>query len=314
VTPSELSVAAKRAAGELGFDACGITDLRSSDTRAAFDAWLEHGYHGEMAYMAWQAPVRREPQRAWAEARSIVVVLHNYYQPQLIVDGRTRLARYAQGDDYHRVMRERLIRLGEAVVAAAGGGTARAFVDAGPLPERELAQRAGLGWFGKNTMLIDPQLGSFTFIGVVLTDLDLACDEPFEADRCGTCRRCLDACPTHAFPAPRVLDATRCVSYLTIESRRDIPGPLRSGVGDNLFGCDICQDVCPWNTKFARDTGELRYLPRTDGKFPTLEEILRMDAPAFDAALGHTALERAGLAGLQRNARVVLENATDRPT
>lgn len=313
MTPIELSAAAKRAARELGFDACGITDLRPCDTRAAFDAWLKHDYHGEMAYMARQAPVRREPQRAWAEARSIVVVLHNYYQPQVGVGGRARLARYAQGDDYHRVMMQRLNGLGQAVVAAAGGGRTRAFVDAGPLPERQLAQRAGLGWFGKNTMLINPRLGSFTFIGVVLTDLDLARDEPFEADRCGTCHRCLDACPTHAFPAPRVLDATRCVSYLTIESQRDIPAPLRAGVGDNLFGCDICQDVCPWNAKFARDTGELRYLPRADAEFPTLEEILRMDKRAFDAALGHTTLERAGLAGLKRNARVVLENTTDRP-
>jgi epoxyqueuosine reductase len=308
VTPLELSAAAKRAARELGFDACGVTDLSPTQTRAAFDAWLEHGYHGEMAYMARQAPVRREPQRAWADARSVVVVLHNYYQPQAVIGGRARLARYAQGDDYHSVMKQHLGELADAIVTAAGGGRTRTLADAGPLPERELARRAGLGWFGKNTMLISQRLGSFTFIGVVLTDLELARDEPFAADRCGTCRRCLDACPTDAFPAQRVLDATRCVSYLTIESKRDIPEPLRPGVGENLFGCDICQDVCPWNVKFARETGEPRYLPRADAQWPTLDELLRMDERAFDAAFGHTALERAGLTGLKRNARVVLGN------
>ena len=157
-------------------------------------------------------------------------------------------------------------------------------------------------------MLIRPGLGSYTFIGCVLTDLELAPDASFEADRCGSCTRCLDACPTRAFPSPRVLDATRCVSYLTIESRDEIPGVYRTAVGDNLFGCDICQDVCPWNVKFAHQSREPKFLPPVPDERPSLEEILAMDGDAFDRVFGHTPVERAGLEGLKRNARVVLEN------
>ena len=176
------------------------------------------------------------------------------------------------------------------------------------MPERELAQLAGLGWLAKNTMLIHPKLGSFTFIGVLLTDLELAPDAPYAADRCGTCTRCLEACPTQAFVEPHVLDATRCISYLTIEARHDVPPEHRSGLGDNLFGCDICQDVCPWNERFASATAEPGFQPKPGNAWPSLEEILAMREADFEARFGDTALERAGLSGLQRNARVVLEN------
>lgn len=310
MTPLELAAIAKRAALEVGFDACGIADLSPSAAAPALDDWLRRGYHGEMGYMARQAPVRREPQRGWPEARSAIVVLHDYYQSRApLPPGRGRIAQYALGDDYHAVMKEKLARLGSRIVEAAGGGRCRGYVDAGPLPERELARRAGLGWIAKNTMLIHPQIGSFTFIGVLLTDLDLARDEPFEADRCGTCRRCLDACPTGAFPVARVLDATKCISYLTIEAKSDVPEALRPAVGDWLFGCDVCQDVCPWNVSFASETREPRYRAQPDDERPTLEEILQMDERTFDAVFGDTAIERAGRAGLARNARVVLENA-----
>jgi epoxyqueuosine reductase len=309
VNPLALAAAAKAAAFDLGFEACGIADLDASDAAPTFDGWLARGFHGEMRYMERQAPVRRDPARAWPEARSAVVVLHNYHQRDAEpAPGRGRIARYALGDDYHRVMTERLHQLGARLVAAAGAGRFRAFVDAGPLPERELARRAGLGWFGKNTMLIRPGLGSFTFIGVVLTDLALPCDEPFEADRCGSCRRCLDACPTDAFPEPRVLDATRCISYLTIEARGATPEPLKPMMGDWLFGCDVCQDVCPWNVRFAEETLEPRYRARPANDWPTLAEIAAMTEREFDEALGETALERAGRAGLARNAAVVLGN------
>jgi epoxyqueuosine reductase len=309
VTSLELSQAAKRHAAELGFEACGITDLSPSPTADRFNAWLERGFHGEMKYMARQAAVRREPGRAWPEAKSVVVVLHNYYSGNATISANSyRLARYAQGDDYHRVTRSKLDLLGAHLVALADHGSYRSYVDAGPLPERELAQRAGLGWMAKNTMLIHPRLGSFTFIGCVLTDLDLAPDAPFEADRCGTCTRCLDACPTGAFPEPHVLDATKCISYLTIESRSEVPAALRASVGDNLFGCDVCQEVCPWNVSFAAEAAETAFRPGPDADWPTLEEILLMDQRAFDGRFGDTAIERAGVAGLQRNARVVLEN------
>ena len=309
MNPIALADAAKAAAEELGFEACGITDLAASDAAAALGRWLDRAFSGEMRYMERQAPVRREPARAWPEARSAIVVLHNYYQAHAEPSpGRGRIARYALGDDYHAVMSDKLEQLAARLLAAAGAGRFRAFVDAGPLPERELARRAGLGWIGKNTMLIRPGLGSFTFIGVLLTDLAVAPDQPFEADRCGTCRRCLDACPTDAFPEPRVLDATRCISYLTIEARGAMPGPFKPLVGDWLFGCGVCQDVCPWNVRFAAETNESRYRARQASDWPTLAEIAAMTERAFDEAFGETALERAGRAGLARNAAVVLEN------
>ncbi len=263
--------------------------------------------------MERQAAVRREPARAWPDARSAVVVLHNYWQRDAEpAPGRGRVARYALGDDYHDVVKRKLDELGARVVGAAGSGRFRAYADAGPLPERELARRAGLGWIAKNTMLIHPRLGSYTFIGVLLTDLLLARDQPFEADRCGTCRRCLTACPTDAFPEPRVLDATRCISYLTIEARGPMPEPLRPAVGDWLFGCDVCQDVCPWNVRFATETAEPRYRARPKSEWPTLREIATMTEREFDDAFGSTALTRPGRAGLARNAAAVLQNTQRR--
>jgi len=313
MTPAALAAAAKAAARDLGFEACGVTDLAPSAAAPALGRWLDRGYHGEMRYMERQAPARREPARAWSEARSAIVVLHNYHQAHdEPAPGRGRVARYALGDDYHAVLSAKLEQLAARLVSIAGAGRFRAYVDAGPLPERELARRAGLGWVGKNTMLIRPGLGSFTFIGVLLTDRALAPDAPFEADRCGTCRRCLDVCPTDAFPEPRVLDARRCISYLTIEARGAIPEALAPMVGDRLFGCDVCQDACPWNVRFATETAEDRYLARPASDWPTLLEIAGMTERGFDAAFGETALERAGRAGLARNAAVVLENTRGR--
>ena len=306
---ASLAAAARSAAGDLGFEACGITDLRASDAAPALGRWLDRGFNGEMRYLERQAPVRREPARACPDARSAVVVLHNYYQGYAEpAPGRGRIARYALGDDYHSVMSDKLEQLAARLVAAVGAGRFRAYVDAGPLPERELARRAGLGWIGKNTMLIRPGLGSFTFIGVLLTDLEMEADRPFEADRCGTCRRCLDACPTGAFPEPGVLDARRCISYLTIEARSAMPAQLMPLVGDWLFGCDVCQDVCPWNVRFADETRESRYRARPASDWPTLAEIAAMTEREFDEAFGETALERPGRAGLARNAAAVLDN------
>jgi epoxyqueuosine reductase len=311
VTARELAAAAKAAARALGFEACGITrPTSSSPAAAALERWLAQGRQGEMRYMVRQAATRREPARAWGAARSAVVVLHNHFQRDAApAPGRGRIARYALGEDYHTVMRTRLTALGDRLVALAGRGAHRVYVDAGPLPERELARQAGLGWFGKNTMLIHPRLGSFTFIGVVLTDLELEPDAPFEADRCGSCRRCLEACPTAAFPEPHVLDATRCISYLTIEARSPVPDALAPLVGDRLFGCDVCQDVCPWNVRFAEETAEPCYRAREAASWPSLEAIVGMSEEEHRSEFGRSALERPGRAGLARNAAVVLENA-----
>ena len=184
----------------------------------------------------------------------------------------------------------------------------RCYVDAGPVPERELAQRAGLGWIAKNTMLIRPGIGSFTFIGTVFSDLDIDVDPPFTADHCGSCRRCLDACPASAFPEPRMLDARRCISYLTIERRGAFGADSGPTIGDWLFGCDVCQDVCPWNKKFAPVSNEPRFAPRPDIIEADLDGLAQIDARTFRRQYGHTAVERAGAAGIARNARQVLLN------
>ena len=295
----------------MGFDAVGVTTLEPNAHAAELDRWLEAGYAGTMTYLQRQAEKRKEPERIMPGARAAVVTLTNYFHPGLApgvsptsVPG--RVAQYAWSSDYHGVLGARLDQLATAIREIAPGAMTRCYVDAGPVPERELAQRAGLGWIGKNMMLINPEIGSFTFIGVVLTDADLAPDLPFEADRCGTCRRCLDACPTNAFPEPHVLDATRCISYLTIEHRGVFNDQQRKDVGEWVFGCDVCQDVCPWNVSFATGAADPALAPRADVQAPDLHALLEMDENAFARQYGDTPFARPGLRGMRRNAAAVL--------
>jgi epoxyqueuosine reductase len=297
----------------LGFDAVGITTLEHNAHAAELDHWLAAGHAGTMTYLHRQAEKRKDPRRIMPEARVAVVTLTSYYHgpadPGAAPRGQPRVAQYAWSSDYHDVLGARLERLAAAIREVAPGATTRAYVDAGPVPERELAQRAGLGWIGKNMMLIHPEIGSFTFIGVVLTDADLAPDLPFEADRCGTCRRCLDACPTNAFPEPHVLDATRCISYLTIEHRGTFNDLQRRHVGEWVFGCDVCQDVCPWNESFATATTDPELAPRADVRTPDLTGLLEMNEDAFASRYGDTPFARPGLPGMRRNAAAVLAAA-----
>lgn len=305
--PGACAARVKAAARQLGFDAVGICDLRPVE-RQALSLWLERGFAGSMRYMHRQAARRQEPGRIVNGAARAIVVLKNYFQQREPSPG-ARVARYAWGEDYHRVLGERLAELAETLIAlGASREHTRAYVDAGPVPERELAQRAGLGWIAKNTMLIHPRLGSFTFIGSVFTDLALPVDAPFVADHCGSCRRCLDVCPTDAFAESHVLDSRRCISYLTIEHRGPFDDARAGMIGDWLFGCDVCQDVCPWNVKFAPPTDERRFAPRSAVTRPDLDELSRADAASFDRHYAETALERAGPDGLARNAAAVLRN------
>lgn len=303
----------KSRARELGFDLVGITSLGPAETGPMFDDWIARGFAGDMAYLERGAEKRADPRRVLENARSAVVVGMNY--------GGTApsgpVARYARGDDYHDVMVERLRALHAWLNAELGREiTGKAYVDTGPILERDLARKAGLGWFAKNTMLVNPEIGSFFFLGSLLLDLELEQDAPFEADRCGTCTRCLDACPTDAFVAPRVLDATRCISYLTIELKSDIPEALHAAVGENLYGCDICQDVCPWNVRFSADAREPAFAPREiiAGKDArTLaQDMLAMDDEPFRAFFRKSPMKRAKLRGLKRNAAVVLGNGASR--
>ena len=264
-----------------------------------------------MRYMHRQAKLRRQPEGIVQGANRAVVVTRDYYQPDPAADfGQGLVAKYARGRDYHQALAEPLGQLSAYIRSLGGPNTvARFFTDAGPVPERELAQRAGLGWIGKNTMLIDPQAGSYFFIGSILTNASLAVDPPFEADRCGTCRRCLDACPTDAFPEERVLDSRLCISYLTIEFRGEIDESLAGLMGNWVFGCDICQDVCPWNHKFASEAVDPRL--ELDPELGTIDlaEMTKVSDEEFDIRYGWTAMERPSAAGMRRNARIALGNA-----
>jgi epoxyqueuosine reductase len=294
----------------LGFDLVGIATLGPMETAGAFEAWIDKGYAGEMDYLPRGTAKRRDTRLAFGGATSAIVVGLDY-------GGREPsgpVARYARGDDYHDVMTDRLNELHRWLQIEIGRPIAgKSYVDTGPILERELAQRAGLGWFGKNTNLVNPRLGSFFFIGSLLVDLDLAPDSPFDADRCGSCTRCLDACPTSAFVEPRVLDATRCISYLTIESKGEIPHALHRAIGSNLYGCDICQDVCPYNVKFARELHEPAFAARPairDKNAETLaRDLLAMGDEEFRSAFRRSPMKRAKLRGLARNAAVVLGNS-----
>lgn len=293
----------------LGFDLVGIATLGEMDTAPYFDRWLDRGFAGDMHYLPkWQSK-RHDSRLPYEGVRSAIVVAMNY--------GGTEppgpVARYARGDDYHDVMDARLRELHGWIAADAGRDVrGRAYVDTGPLLERDLARRAGLGWFGKNTNLINPKLGSFFFLGALLVDLELAPSEPFATDHCGTCTRCIEACPTGAIVEPRVLDATRCISYLTIENKGEIPLEFRAPIGELIYGCDICQEVCPWNESFAQELREPAFRPRAAiagrdaGKLA--REIIAMTQEEFSAAFRKSPMKRAKLAGLKRNAGVVLGN------
>jgi epoxyqueuosine reductase len=309
VNPVERSVAVKRRATEVGFDAVGVTALERNAHAAELDRWLAAGHAATMTYLHRQAEKRKQPSRILPQARVAVVTLTNYFHGRHLPGaGPARVAQYAWSADYHRVLHPRLARLAAAIRDIAPGAATRCYADAGPVPERELAQRAGLGWIGKNMMLIHPALGSFTFIGVVLTDADLAPDQPFEADRCGTCRRCLDACPTDAFAAPRELDARRCIAYLTIEKRGDFTAAERAMVGEWVFGCDVCQDVCPWNVKFARPAADPALAPRPELRAPDLAALLAADETEFRRRYADSPFARPGAAGMRRNAAAALAN------
>jgi epoxyqueuosine reductase len=299
-----LTGSVKALAIELGFDLVAIGPAGPPEHGPALRRWVEAGHAGTMGYLERRLEERLDPERVLPGVRAVVCVALNYYQGEAADPSWQPVARYARGRDYHDVIGPRLQRLADHLADAAGARS-RGYVDTGPVLERDVAARAGLGWIGKNTMLLHPRLGSWFFIGVLLTTADLAHDEPL-ADRCGTCRACLDACPTDAFVAPYVLDARRCISYLTIEHRGDIAPSLRPGMAGWQFGCDVCQDVCPWNRK-APPTTETDF--RARGAYPGAETVAGMDDAALARRFAGTPLLRAKPAGLRRNALIYLENA-----
>jgi epoxyqueuosine reductase len=298
----------KAQARAAGFDKAGIASLGEPSTLAQFDAWLASGYAGEMNYLAKGRALRADARRPVAGMVSALVVALNYGGTQ----SAGPIARYARFADYHRVMWDKLDALLAWTRNELGEVNGRAFVDSGPVLERDLAQRAGLGWFGKNTLLINPELGSFFFLGALFLDVALHADDPFASDHCGSCTRCLDACPTQAFVTPRVLDARRCISYLTIELKGAHTPEQAAMVGEHLFGCDVCQEVCPWNHKFSATATEAAFTPMDRLTTPDAREaaraLLAMSPAEFAEELKATPLSRAKLVGLKRNATSVLAN------
>jgi epoxyqueuosine reductase len=306
--------AIRRRAAELGFDACRFTGVEAPwPATARLEAFLEAGHHGEMDWMADTAGRRGHPRALWAEARSAIVLGLNYGPDADPLAGLARRDRglvsvYAQGDDYHDLIKGRLKQLG-GWLASRLDADLKVFVDTAPLMEKPLAQQAGLGWQGKHTNLVSRDFGSWLFLGVILTTAALPPDPPGE-DHCGQCRACLDACPTAAFPAPYQLDARRCVSYLTIEHKGPVDPALRPGLGNRIYGCDDCLAVCPWN-KFAQAGREQKLAARADRVEPPLAELAALDDAAFRERFARSPIKRTGRDRLVRNVLYAIGNSGD---
>ena len=311
----------RRVAAALGLDTVGFAKAEPTQRTRFLRDWVARGYVGEMHYITRRLEERVDPRLVLPDAHSLVVVgvlcASDPEPPPASGEARGRIARYAGGDDYHDVVLDRVRALEAALsVLADRPLRSRSYVDTGPVAERAAAAAAGLGWIGKNSCLIDPELGSHLMLGVILTELELEPD-PVVADHCGSCRACLDVCPTDAFVEPYVLDATRCLSYTTIESRGGIPESLRAAHGEHVFGCDLCQSVCPWNQSRPKSPPSdplglrTRLAKRPEWVAPTLAWLLSLDEASFLHASRKTAIRRSGWRGLLRNALVAAGNAGD---
>ena len=318
VTPTELGQYVKRLSKSVGFDSCGIARAEPIGRSDYVREWLDSGRAGTMQYMYKYFKSRVDPSQLLENARSIIMVALLYNQdgaesgePSAMRDPANpgRVAMYAWGDDYHRVLKVKLFQMADRMREDLEEPfEAKACVDTAPLLEREAAAAAGLGWIGKNTMVLDRKLGSYFFLGGLITTLDLPPDTP-EVDHCGTCTACLDACPTGAFPAPYEMDASRCISYLTIEHRGDIAEELADRMGDWVFGCDVCQEVCPYN-RHAPTTREPRFQLRPPSPRLDLDDVATWTTDDYRQHLRGSAIKRAKLDMLQRNARIARNNAS----
>jgi epoxyqueuosine reductase len=312
--PHTIKAALVSEARKRGFTTLGIARPDAIPHAAErLRQFLERGEHGDMAWMAANAERRGDPRALWPQVRSVIMLGVNYgppHDPLAILDARDRgaVSVYAQGDDYHEVIKPRLKDLARWLVAQAGGDV-KVFVDTAAVMEKPLAAAAGLGWQGKHTNLVSREFGSWLFLGSIFTTLELPPDQP-DGDRCGTCRACLDVCPTAAFTAPYQLDARRCISYLTIEHKGPIPRELRAAMGNRVYGCDDCLAVCPWN-KFAQASHEAKLAARDALRAPKLAELAKLDDAAFRALFSKTAVKRTGRDRFVRNVLIAIGNSDD---
>jgi epoxyqueuosine reductase len=309
-----LTKALKQEAARLGFVACGITPADAVDGRAALTAWIADGHHATMDWMAARAEQRAAPQALWPDARSVIALGMSYapaQDPLRLADeaGTARISVYAQGGDYHDVVKRNLKTLARWLIDTAGGAL-KVFVDTAPVMEKPLGQAAGLGWQGKHTNLVSRDHGSWLFLGAIMTTLDLDADAP-ATDRCGSCDACQRACPTDAFPAPYRLDARRCISYLTIEHKGPIPHEFRRAMGNRIYGCDDCLAVCPWN-KFADSAAaNTAFFARAELAAPDLTDLLSLDDAGFRQVFSGSPIKRIGRDRMVRNACIAAGNSGD---
>lgn len=319
VASGQLKQAIKDEASRLGFTLAGFASPDAPDHLSAFEDWLANGLHATMGYMAEAgAQARRaDPHLIMADCRSILVLAAPYSNPAMLDRAESRdanaisgrVAAYAWGSDYHVVLPARLKEIVQQIERLVGHGVkSRCYTDTGPILERDLAQRAGLGWIGKNSCLINPRHGSYFLLAEILLDIEIEPDAPFSTDHCGSCRRCIEACPTQCILPNRTLDAGRCISYLTIELRDDIPAGLRSQIGNWIFGCDVCQLVCPWN-RFAPTDGDEAFRPRPDVPEPDLRSEMNQTAEEFSRKFRQSAVKRTRRRGYMRNVAVALGNS-----
>ncbi|MGB1091351.1 MAG: tRNA epoxyqueuosine(34) reductase QueG [Oceanobacter sp.] len=310
----ELRNLLEEQASALGFQQVGVSGIDLSEAGEKLQDWLAKGYQGQMSYMADHDDMRWRPERLFPGALRVISLRMDYRPPDvdllenLNAPDRAYISRYALGRDYHKLVRKRLTTLGKQLQAKASEMGFRAFVDSAPVLERAAANQSGLGWFGKNSMLINRKAGSWFFLGEIITDLPLPMDRPYEEEHCGRCTACLDVCPTNAFVGPYVLDARRCISYLTIELKGAIPESLRKGIGNRIFGCDDCQICCPWN-RFSSPTSEADFQPRHALDKASLMELFRWDEETFLSKTEGMPIRRTGYENWLRNLAVALGNA-----
>jgi epoxyqueuosine reductase len=311
-----LTAELKRRALDEGFDLVGVATVGKAQTSEVLRRWIDRGMHGEMGYMARTQRIRCDPRLLLSGCKSVVAVGMSYRcdQPDSTSydgnDGQVWVSRYAWGRDYHRILKKKLVRLGRWLAEARPKTQWRACVDTAPILEREWAARAGLGWFGKNTLLLNREFGSEIFLGMLLTDQDLEADTP-RPEHCGTCTACLDACPTGAFVEPKVLDARRCVGYLTVEHRSAIPDELQRGIGSMVAGCDICQEVCPWTQRAPADLHP-EFAPAKNRLRPKLEDLESLDEEGYSHWRRGSALNRIRFEQFRRNLGIARRNLTHR--
>ena len=306
MSKNKITEIIKKKAVELGFSSCGISQARFlKEEEKKFEDWLNHGYHGSMDYLNKNFDKRLDPRKLVHGSKSVISLTYNYYPPKKLVrKNNFIISKYAYGKDYHKILKKKLRKLFFFMKENIGNIEGRVFVDSAPVHERAWAKLSGLGWIGKNSLLINKKMGSYFFIADIISDLDLEYDSPV-SDMCGKCTRCIDACPTDAITKAQVIDAQKCISYLTIENKKKIPKELQKNMNGYIFGCDICQEVCPWN-RFSKPHNEESFLPNKEIKKYRKKDWIELTEETFNIIFKGSAIKRTKYKGLKRNIKAYL--------